>query len=64
MQYMVPILTILLLFPSTVIAQQKLPAGTTLDYKEGVTEGSAITPDGRRVEVRLSEYDQWWLKKD
>ena len=57
-------LAIMALTSTSAIAEQKLPTGSRLDYKEGSTHGTAITPDGEKVEVEFSEYTRWWLKKD
>ena len=57
-------LAIMALTSTSAIAEQKLPTGSRLDYKEGSTHGTAITPDGEKVEVEFSGYTRWWLKKD
>ncbi|MDB4639204.1 hypothetical protein OAE83_01780, partial [bacterium] len=63
MKFFASLLAITLFTPLAVIADQALPIGSTLDYKKGMTDGTAITPDGRRVKVELTDYDQWWLGK-
>ena len=64
MKYLSSLLAIAVLTSTATVAAKALPIGSTFEYKEGATRGYAITPDGRRVEVKLSDYDQWWLKKD
>lgn len=64
MNYLISFFVILLISPLSVIAEQKLPIGSKLEYKDGSTHGTAITPDGKKVEVEISEYTRWWLKKD
>jgi hypothetical protein len=53
----------LIFAPSTALSESKLPIGSTVNYKDGDTRGYVITPDGRRVVVRFTDYDQWWLAK-
>lgn len=64
MKNFLSVLAIMALTSTSAIAEQKLPIGSIVDYKEGSTHGTAITPDGRTVEVEISEYTRWWLKKD
>ena len=64
MKHLTSLLVVMLFIPLAAIAEQKLPIGSRLDYKDGSTHGTAITPDGKKVEVEISEYTRWWLKKD
>ena len=45
------------------LAETKLPTGSVLDYYPGQKTGTATTPDGKQVNVVLTQYDQWWLSK-
>jgi hypothetical protein len=45
------------------LAEPKLPTGSVLDYYPGQKTGTTTTPDGKQVNVVLTQYDQWWLSK-
>lgn len=40
-----------------------LPVGSTAPFTPGQRKSTATTPDGRKVVVTFTDYDQWWLQK-
>lgn len=44
-------------------AQARLPVGSTMEHVKGSGSGNVVTPDGKKIKVKLSAYDQWWLAK-
>lgn len=45
------------------VAEVTLPIGSEIEYRDGEESATATTPDGKKVRVELSSYDQWWLAK-
>jgi hypothetical protein len=40
-----------------------IPVGSTVQFVPGQSSATATTQDGRRVVVKFTDYDQWWLQK-
>jgi hypothetical protein len=55
--------TFALLSQSSVISRERIPIGTQIEYTPGAQAVTGETPNGEKLEIQLSSYDQWWLSK-
>ena len=56
-------LVLVILSCGNAFCQNKIPAGSFMDYVKGSGSGAVTYPDGTSLNVGLSIYDQWWLSK-